>query len=83
MADNAEWKDQTKAELAENGTGCQRVRGLTEEQPITPGLTKQQPVVFPPKRCCSGHRRLGTAQYIALEEGMDTETEWQVAHAVV
>lgn len=68
---------------------CQRVMtvGPTEERPVTARLTKQPVVVVP-----SGSEMVlwaqvpenpGKTHYTALVEGMDTETDWQVAHAVV
>lgn len=68
---------------------CQRVMvvGPTEDQPITARLTKQQPVMVPPETemvlWTQVPGNAGKTTYTALVEGMDTETEWHVAHAVV
>lgn len=69
---------------------CQRTMtvGPTEERPVTARLTKQQqPVVVPAESEMMLWAHIpedpGKTHYTALVEGVDTETEWQVAHAVV
>lgn len=68
---------------------CQRALavGPTEDQPVTARLTRQQPVVVPPETEMVLWAQVpgdsGKASYTALVEGMDAETEWQVAHSLV
>lgn len=68
---------------------CQRALAVvpTEDQLVTARLTRQQPVVVPPETEMVLWAQVpgdsGKASYTALVEGMDAETEWQVAHSLV
>ncbi|KAK1882365.1 Ribosome-releasing factor 2 mitochondrial [Dissostichus eleginoides] len=68
---------------------CQRVLTSrpTEVRPVTARLTKQQPVMVPAgsEMVLWAHipENIGKMHYTALVEGLDTENEWKVAHAVV